>query len=446
MSCLVHFAEKHCALFSVLLGATLVFISLGPYSNWDSQIEYTAAANILKFGVPFATPGNLINQPPIGFYLSALFLRIFGASYTTGIAEITVFGLGCVFLVYKVGKTIYGPITGVVAAGLFALIPWNAVLSRSFLIDVQCLFFSLLSLLVGIWAVRKNSLKLTLATGILFSFALLTKFFAVFTLIPLALFFAYYRPKSLQRIFVGIGLFILPAFLAYLLWYQVISGLGFFSVFTHTDFISLSQEAAPSPFFLFNFFLMTPGLFFLLAVGISLFLSIWKRNHFAKTAFFDIACLATILGTISVNMYLVLAQSLWVPYVDILKYYYPLLPPFCWLAASLAPKAYIVATAASEEVKRRKLLLAATLIGLGLMAGSIILNIQSLHWLAGQDYFLFRLEGDIGYSFVRLAPTLGQQYLSAIQELGFALLLLGLLWVSKSKLAANHVLKKSNFS
>ena len=255
---LTNFLREHYALFGVLLGSALVSISLGPYSNWDSQTEYAAASSVVKLGLPYATPGNLINQPPIGFYIDAVFFRAFGLSYTTGVGVITLFGLGCVFLVYKLGKTLYGKRTGLFAAGIFALTPWYVVLSRSFLIDTQCLFFSLLSLLVGFWAVRKASLKLTLAAGILFGIALLTKLFAVFTLIPLALVFAYYRPKSLKRVLGGVMLFVLPAFLMYYSWYEVISRLGFFSVFTHTDFLSFSQGVTPSPFFLITFFIENP--------------------------------------------------------------------------------------------------------------------------------------------------------------------------------------------
>jgi 4-amino-4-deoxy-L-arabinose transferase-like glycosyltransferase len=438
---LTNLLKEHYALFGVLLGAALVSISLGPYSNWDSQTEYTAASSVIVYGVPFATYGNLINQPPIGFYINALFLRVFGLSYSTGVSAVTLFGVGCVFLVYEVGKTIYGTRTGLVAAALFALTPWHVVLSRSFLIDAQSLFFSLLSLLVGIWAVRKASLKLTLASGILFGTALLTKLFAVFTLIPLALIFAYYRPKSLKRVLGGIMIFVLPAFVMYYSWYEVISRLGFFSIFTHTDFLRLNQGGIPSPFFLIEFFIENIGLLFLLAIGVSVALSFWKRKYLSKTVFFDVVCLATVIGTAGVNMYLVLARGLWVPYVDPVKYDYLLLPAFCWLAASLVPKAYSFANHASAEVKRRKLFLAVTLVGLGLLVGAVLVNMRTLQTLTAQEYLLFRVGGDVGYSFVKLAPTIGQQYLAPVQGLGFVLIVVSLLWASKDKLSVSQAFK-----
>lgn len=179
--------NKHSSLLGVLFGSVLVSISLGPYYNWDSLLEYAAASGVVKWGLPYITFGNLINEPPFGYYVDAFFFKTFGLSYETGVGVITLFGLGCVFLVYEIGKILYGERTGLLAAALFVLTPWHVVMSRVFLADVQCLFFSLLYLLVGIWAIRKGSLKILFASGVIFGVALLTKLFALFTLIPLSL-------------------------------------------------------------------------------------------------------------------------------------------------------------------------------------------------------------------------------------------------------------------
>lgn len=189
--------SKHFSLLSILIGSALFMFAFGPLGNYDSlQLEYEAASGVLKWGMPYMTTfGNMINQPPIGYYIDALFFKGFGLSYSNGVAVVTLFSLGCIFLVYKLGKTLYGKGTGLFASALFAVTPWQVVFARSFLIDVQCLFFSLLFLLVGIWAIRKDSLKLFMVSGVFFGVAFLTKFFAVFMLIPLALFFVYYRPK-----------------------------------------------------------------------------------------------------------------------------------------------------------------------------------------------------------------------------------------------------------
>ncbi len=176
-------------LLSILIGIVLVSVSMGPFQNGDTQWEYEAASGVIEWGMPYVISfGNLIDQPPLGFYVEALFFKVFGLSIDTGVILIMLFGLGCTVLVYKIGKFVYGKTTGLLAAALFALTPWQLVLSRSFLIDVQCLFFSLFCLFVGIYAIRKDSFKLFMVSGTLFAAAFMTKLFAVFTLIPLLLF------------------------------------------------------------------------------------------------------------------------------------------------------------------------------------------------------------------------------------------------------------------
>ncbi len=433
-------------MFGILIGAALVSISLGPYTNFDSQAEYDSAVSVVNVGLPYVTPGNLINQPPIGFYINALFLRLFGLSYPTGVAAVTLFGVGTVFLVYQIGKTMYSSRTALIAAGLFALTPWQVVMSRSFLIDAECLFFSLLSLLVGIWAVRRTSLKLTLVSGVVFGVALLTKLFAVFTLIPLALLFLHQKPKNFKFMTQQVVLFVLPWLFMYLVWYEGISRLGFFSIFTHTDFLSTSQHATPSPFVLLNFLMATPGLFFLLAAGISVFLTFWMRGFSKEGAFFDVACLATIIGTVAVNAFLVLGLGLWVPYIDPFKYDYQLLPALCLLAASLAPKAYSFAGSSVQRIKRQRVLIAVAVVGLCFVMGAFLMNMETLMNLTRIDYLLFKVEGEIAFSFTTFTLTAEQPPLALVQGLGFMIIIGALLWAIKDSLPFKGRLRRSQGS
>jgi 4-amino-4-deoxy-L-arabinose transferase-like glycosyltransferase len=270
-------------LLGILIGIVLVSVSIGPFQNEDTQWEYEAASGVIKWGMPYVISfGNIIDQPPLGFYIEALFFKVFGLSFDMGVALVTLFGLGCTVLVYKIGKVLYGKTTGLLAATLFALTPWHLVLSRSFLIDVQCLFFSLLCLFVGISAIRKDSFKLFMVSGTLFAAALLTKLFAVFTLIPLVLFYVYYRPKNLRRTLSCLGAFFLPALLFAFLWYQVLSGQGLLSVFHHEDFVNYNpSEVVPSYFFVGNFLLnFGLGWFFMSAVVFSLLVCFLQRKLF----------------------------------------------------------------------------------------------------------------------------------------------------------------------
>ena len=430
--CVIDFLRQHCTVIGVLIGAALVSFSLGPYSNFDTEVEFAAASSVVTQGLPFSSPGNLVNQPPLGFYLNAFFLRTFGLSYATGVAAVTLWGVGCVFLVYQVGRTFYNSRTGLVAAGVFALMPWEAVLARSFLIDVPCIFFSLLSLLVGVWAVRKASLKLTLVSGILFGFAFLTKFFAIFTLIPLALILVRYPPKNLKLLAAQVGIFALPVLSMYYLWYEGISRLGFFSFFGHNDFSSFTQGAAPSSHFLLRFFADNPGTLLLLAAAISILLVTWTRKDF-KAPFFDLVCLVTIVGTAGVNMFLVLSLGLLVPYVDPVKYDYQALPAFCLLAASLLEKARLLRPLQEENSKRSKLPFLASVVGVILLSASIAASGITLAGLVSKDTVLFKVEGDIAFSFqnVGLVPDLSLQY--ALLTIGFFTVVVSMVFALRQK-------------
>ena len=121
--------SEHYPLLSILVGVGLVSSSMGPYQNVDTQLEYSAASGVLKWGMPYMKyVGDWINQPPVGFYTEALFFKGFGLSFNKGVALITFIGLGCTFLVYKIGKVVYGKPTGLLAAALFGLTPWELAL------------------------------------------------------------------------------------------------------------------------------------------------------------------------------------------------------------------------------------------------------------------------------------------------------------------------------
>jgi 4-amino-4-deoxy-L-arabinose transferase-like glycosyltransferase len=427
-------------LLAILIGIVLISVSIGPFENGDTEWEYEAALGVIRWGMPYVnTFGNIMNQPPLGFYVEALFFTFFGSSIDTGVVLITLLGLGCIIAMYKIGNVLYGKPTGLAAAALFALSPWELILSRTFLIDVQCLFFSLLCLLVGIYAIRKDSAKLFLVSGTLFAAALLTKLFAVFTLIPLMLLFIYYRPKKLRRALSLSGAFFLPVLLFAFLWYQVISGQGLFSVFGHEDFgYYNSSDIVPSYFFVVNFFLNYGlGLFFTVAVVFSLLVCFLRRKLFSKILVFDLICLATIILIASVNTYLGAGLNLKSPYNNAIKYDYQSLPFFSLIAASLVGKCLsLFHSAKSKRKPHRIVFFSVVFVGLFLLAATIFVNLLYAGMLSTSDYLLFRVEPniDLGYSLFNPTPTGEQSPLMSIQYLGFAVVLSGLVWASRHTL------------
>jgi 4-amino-4-deoxy-L-arabinose transferase-like glycosyltransferase len=427
--------HEYYPLFGVLFASFLVSVSLGRYQNWDALTEYGAASGVIQWGFPYTSPGILINQPPLGYYIDALFFKTFGLSYETGVWVATLFGLGSVFLMYEIGKILYEKRTGLVAAALFGLAPWQIVMSRTFLIDSQSLFFSLLYLLVGIWAIQKSSLRNFLSSGTLFGFALLTKAFAVFMLVPLLLVYINRRSRNRKHVMQEAALFFSPALFLNLLWYEVITEEGAFAIFRHNDFNTFfTGQVAPSGFFLANYFAENLGIFFIAACVLSLFLSLSQRRLLSKFLVSDLICFATIICILGFDAFLVLGKNLVVPYVSVIKYTYPALPAFCWLASSSLDKLCSLPHWKNFTHKQRILVFSIAIAGLFLALAAIGVNMIHLNWLTKWNYLVFVVEGEYGYSFNRLPPAWSNTQIASIQGVAFVLASLSLALFNQDKL------------
>ena len=411
--------SEYYPLLSVLIGFLLVSLSVGPYQNGDTAWEHDAMSGVLKYGLPYAN-GNLMDQPPLGFYIQAVFAKAFGLSINNGTFLVTLFGLGCIALVYGIGKFAYNKTTGFVASSLLAFSPWHLVLSRSFLIDVPCLFFSLLSLFVGLITVRRRSFKLFVVSGIVFAVAFNTKLYAVFILIPLLAFFFYNNPKNLKRTVTWLAAFSIPTLLVSYLWYQTITGLGMISIFSHTDFITpYPGTIVPTYFFVYNF-LVNYGLgwFFIDTIIVSLLVVLVQRSLFHKFLVFDLICLAAVVCVVIVNTLLGAVLDLKAPFLNAFKYDYQALPFFCLLAASMTSKSIILFNSAKTKLKLNKLLhYSIALTGLILVSASLFYSMHFVNLFSNADYLIFRVQPGVnfGYSIFNSAPTIGNSIQTSIQ-------------------------------
>ncbi|MCW3996045.1 MAG: glycosyltransferase family 39 protein [Candidatus Bathyarchaeota archaeon] len=431
-------------LLVILIGAALVLAALGPFQTLDTDLEFATTQGVLRWGYPYYNAwGNLFNEPPLGFYTAAVFLYVVGVTIQNGVALISAFGLACIVMVYLVGKELYSKSTGVFAAAFFALAPWQLILSRSFLIDTQCLFLSLIFLYFGILAIRRDSVKLAGVSGIFFALALLTKLFAVFMLVPLLLLYLYQRPKNLKRILAQVGAFSLPAVGSTLLWYQVINGKELLYLVQHNDFMDLNfPEVVASPTFIPNFLVYYGlGLFFVAAAlfAVAVGMVFWKR--FSKRWLVaDLVCLVTVLVVLGLVTYLAVTLNLKAPYTSAIKYAYQSLPFFGFLAGSLATKSGVLIKAAKQASKTKEVvLLTVGLAGVALVMASLIANMDTARDLASASFLIFRVQPDvdIGYSFHVDNPTSPSSPLMVLQLIGFVLVLSGLLYASRNSWKAN---------
>ena len=426
--------SRNFSLLSIILGSALFTFAAGPFQNWDTGYEYSAATGVLKWGVPYTGgAGSMINQPPLGFYIDSSVFRVFGSSFSTGAAIITCFGLGCTVLVYLIGKAWYGKTTGLLASALFAVTPWQVVFSRSFLIDVQCLFFSLLFLLIGFYAIRKDSRWLFMLSGTFLGIAFLTKFYGIFMIFPLVIFYFRNRQKKLSHPIVVLAFF-LPMLAFLLIWYQGVCGINILTIFWQDDFKFYNAAGStPSSFFTLNYLIGNLGAFFLAATIISLLISTFQRKIFKNIFAADLICLATILFVLGIDTFLALGLNYKAPYTGAVKYDYQSLPFFCLLAASLLVKCQSLLTGLGRRLNRSRLFLGIACLGAVSLCIALFSNFYYVNLYSKLSTVAFTVEGTTNYAFSNAGQITGLNSLAFVQYVGFALLLLGLIWAIKNK-------------
>lgn len=358
------FIGEHYQFIAILIASFLIAFPMGTYTNWDSQLEYEAATSVLNRGFPYVTTGLMINQPPLGFYTAALVFAAGGLSYLNGVWLVTAFGLGSVTLVYALGTLLYGKKTGLAAAALFGFVPWHVYLSRIFLIDNQYLFFSLLFIVIGVLAVRRNSEKLVLVAGVAFALAFLTKLFTIFSLIPLLLIVYLNRKEwTFKLTKKNTLLFLVPSLILQAIWFGVFANQNFWGVYFSSDFSHPELIDNPIWTFLPITLVKATGWFLFIAIVFSLAVGFMYRQKLARLLRFDAVCLGTIAVIAGLNLLLVFGFHLIVPYISVLKYNYLALPFFCLLAASLADKYKMLI--GSLELKKKSEIFKPILVGVG---------------------------------------------------------------------------------
>lgn len=425
-------------ILTIIIGSTLVSLPIGPYYNADTQLEFNTAQGVLKWGYPYLEfQGNFVDVPPLGFYTEALFFLVFGITYENGIALITLFGIACTYIVFKLGKELHSRSVGLLAATFFGLAPWKLVLTRTFLIDTQCLFLSLACLYLGIIAIQSGSVKFAALSGIFFTAAFLTKQYAIYIVIPLLLLFIWYRPKNRLQLIAQLCVFIIPALCFTFLWYQIIMEKELLYLVQHTDFTYLNfPEVIPSYSFVFTFLVdYGLGLFFFSSTIFSLIIGLLYWKYFSKPSrIVNLVYLIVIISILSVNIYLGVTLNLKAPYTSAVKYTYQALPFFSLSTASLAHKSISLIKSPRNLVRsKRDFSFYLGLIGLLLLITTIIASMNTARELISISYLVFRVQPNqnVGYTFFVDTPISQNDPLVVFQLIGFLIIFSGLLWAFK---------------
>src|SRR5262245_45045678 len=112
----------------LLLGAVLFLPRLGSFGLWDPyEIRYADAARELADGRARLAPG----KPPLAALVTAIGIKVFGASEWGGRLPQALCGLAGLLAVYYAGAGLFSRRTGLIAAALLAVSPLYMLESRS---------------------------------------------------------------------------------------------------------------------------------------------------------------------------------------------------------------------------------------------------------------------------------------------------------------------------
>ncbi len=175
------------AIWSVIAAA--LFLRLFRLSTPDKlifdEIYYVdGARDLLKFGVEVsANKPEFIVHPPVGKWVIALGIQIFGDNPFGWRVMVALLGTLSILLIAKIASRIFGALGyGLIAALLAFFDGLNLVMSRTALLDITLTTF----LLVAIWFLIDRRFSLA---GIFFGLALGTKWSAIFYILLFTLYF-----------------------------------------------------------------------------------------------------------------------------------------------------------------------------------------------------------------------------------------------------------------
>lgn len=171
----------------LVLAATTRFYGITDLglTHWDEGI-YAAAGRLLTLqgfkGLPAL---RLIEAPPLFSILAGLSQSVLGRADWTTIVVSAAAGTMTVYLVYVLGKKLYGPEAGMLAALFVAVSPYHVIYSRMALTEATFILFVLLTLIWFYTALAEDSLRYYLLAGVAAGLMLNTKYSGLLILIPL---------------------------------------------------------------------------------------------------------------------------------------------------------------------------------------------------------------------------------------------------------------------
>ncbi len=169
----------------LLLAAFMRLYKISDYMTFlgDEGRDVLVVKEILEGNLTFLGPRSSAGDfytGPIYYYMMAPFLWLSRLDPVGPAIMIALLGIATVFLLFNVGKKIFNPAVGLIAASLYAISPLVLTYSRSSWNPNPMPFFTLLLLYLLYLAVQNKSWKYILGVGVLYGIALQLHYIELF--------------------------------------------------------------------------------------------------------------------------------------------------------------------------------------------------------------------------------------------------------------------------
>ena len=192
----IKFTKENVALILiVLLSSVLNFVNLSIEGYGNSY--YAAAVKSMTmnlknfFFVSFDPAGFVsIDKPPLGFWIQAIFAKVFGFSGVSIILPQALAGVVSVILIYFIVKRAFGGIAGLISALCLAITPIFVAASRNNTIDNMLVMVLLLACLALSVAAKRGKFKYLIISMVLVGVGFNVKMLQAYMVVP-ALYITY---------------------------------------------------------------------------------------------------------------------------------------------------------------------------------------------------------------------------------------------------------------
>lgn len=160
----------------VVIGATLRFWNINTLGYNSDEAVYSGQAAALSGDPDISRYFPIFRAHPMVFQFSlSVAFSIFGVHDIIGRSLVAIIGLITVYLVYRAGTELYGPLTGMLAAAMMSVMPYHVIVTRQVLLDGPLTFCTTLTLLLLIRYAKTGRAIYLMGVGSALGLTFLTK-------------------------------------------------------------------------------------------------------------------------------------------------------------------------------------------------------------------------------------------------------------------------------